>query len=105
LHSFLLCRALGLHSWIEARRNEMGGQPMVDVMVDFWSLQAFISLSSEVGPCVLEYTKMRTSGHFWTYSLADKLVLRHHIHRSHFMTSCPALCVRCKQWHGGTDLR
>jgi hypothetical protein len=64
LHSFLLCRALGLHSWIEARRNEMGGQPMVDVMVDFWSLQAFISLSSEVGPCVLEYTKMRTSGHF-----------------------------------------
>ncbi|ESO83806.1 hypothetical protein LOTGIDRAFT_132957 [Lottia gigantea] len=33
-----------------------------------------------VGPCALDYTKMKTSDHFWTDPPADELVQRHRIH-------------------------
>lgn len=52
---------------------------------------------SAVGPCALEYTKMKTSDHFWTDPSADELVQRHRIHSSHLRqdspTKRPALCV------------
>ncbi|XP_071093695.1 small G protein signaling modulator 1-like isoform X5 [Haliotis cracherodii] len=42
-----------------------------------------------VGPCALDYTKMKTSDHFWTDPPADELVQRHRIHSSgnHAFTS------------------
>ena len=36
-----------------------------------------------VGPCALDYTKMKTSDHYWTDPPADELVQRHRIHSSH----------------------
>ncbi|VFV44278.1 run and tbc1 domain containing isoform cra_a [Lynx pardinus] len=51
-----------------------------------------------VGPCALEYTKMKTADHFWTDPSADELVQRHRIHSSHLRqdspTKRPALCKR-----------
>ncbi|XP_055002760.1 small G protein signaling modulator 1 isoform X2 [Sorex araneus] len=51
-----------------------------------------------VGPCALEYTKMKTADHFWTDPSADELVQRHRIHGSHLRqdspTKRPALCKR-----------
>ncbi|XP_061163557.1 small G protein signaling modulator 1-like isoform X5 [Saccostrea echinata] len=35
-----------------------------------------------VGPCALDYTKMKTTDHFWTDPPADELVQRHRIHSS-----------------------
>lgn len=41
-----------------------------------------------VGPCALDYTKMKTSDHFWTDPPADELVQRHRIHSgNHTFTS------------------
>ena len=33
-----------------------------------------------VGPCALDYTKMKTTDHYWTDPPADELVQRHRIH-------------------------
>lgn len=50
-----------------------------------------------VGPCALEYTKMKTADHFWTDPSADELVQRHRIHGGHCRqdspTKRPTLCV------------
>ncbi|XP_074643721.1 small G protein signaling modulator 2-like isoform X2 [Tubulanus polymorphus] len=35
-----------------------------------------------VGPCALDFTKMKTTDHFWTDPPADELVQRHRIHSS-----------------------
>lgn len=61
---------------------------------------------SAVGPCALEYTKMKTSDHFWTDPSADELVQRHRIHSSHLRqdspTKRPALCVSGEgRWGSG----
>ncbi|XP_028904655.1 small G protein signaling modulator 1 [Ornithorhynchus anatinus] len=51
-----------------------------------------------VGPCALEYTKMKTADHFWTDPSADELVQRHRIHssrcRQESPTKRPALCIQ-----------
>lgn len=64
----------------------------------FWGLQVPSPVCSTVGPCALEYTKMKTADHFWTDPSADELVQRHRIHSSHLRqdspTKRPALCVR-----------
>lgn len=61
-----------------------------------------------VGPCALEYTKMKTADHFWTDPSADELVQRHRIHSSHLRqdspTKRPALCVSGGQWDPGGQL-
>ncbi|XP_071001398.1 small G protein signaling modulator 2-like, partial [Oncorhynchus clarkii lewisi] len=36
-----------------------------------------------VGPCALEYTKLKTTDHFWTDPSANELVQRHRIHGAH----------------------
>lgn len=36
-----------------------------------------------MGPCALEYTKLKTSDHFWTDPSANELVQRHRIHGAH----------------------
>jgi len=35
-----------------------------------------------VGPCALEFTRMKTPDHYWTDPSADELVQRHRIHSS-----------------------
>ncbi|XP_061458795.1 small G protein signaling modulator 1 isoform X1 [Rhineura floridana] len=62
-----------------------------------------------VGPCALEYTKMKTADHFWTDPSADELVQRHRIHRSHCRqdspTKRPALCIQKRHSSGSMDDR
>ncbi|XP_061417035.1 small G protein signaling modulator 2-like isoform X4 [Lethenteron reissneri] len=43
-----------------------------------------------VGPCALEYTKMKTADHFWTDPSADELVQRHRIHSGHSRAESPS---------------
>ncbi|XP_028275560.1 small G protein signaling modulator 2 isoform X3 [Parambassis ranga] len=58
-----------------------------------------------VGPCALEYTKLKTSDHFWTDPSANELVQRHRIHGAHrgqevSATRRPALGIRKRQSSG-----
>ena len=55
-----------------------------------------------VGPCALDYTKMKTADHLWTDPPADELVQRHRIHSgNHHLRSDspkrPGLQVRFTQ--------
>ncbi|XP_068172997.1 small G protein signaling modulator 2 isoform X3 [Antennarius striatus] len=55
-----------------------------------------------VGPCALEYTKLKTSDHFWTDPSANELVQRHRIHGAHRCQETsvgrrPALGIRKRQ--------
>ncbi|XP_077168753.1 small G protein signaling modulator 2 isoform X3 [Paroedura picta] len=43
-----------------------------------------------VGPCALEYTKLKTADHFWTDPSADELVQRHRIHGLHGRQDSPS---------------
>lgn len=36
-----------------------------------------------VGPCALEFTRVKTSDHLWTDPHADELVQRHRMHSQH----------------------
>ncbi|KAG8455734.1 hypothetical protein GDO86_001791 [Hymenochirus boettgeri] len=62
-----------------------------------------------VGPCALEYTKMKTADHFWTDPSADELVQRHRIHSSYCRqdspTKRPALCIQKRHSSGSMDDR
>ncbi|XP_078082234.1 small G protein signaling modulator 1 [Mustelus asterias] len=62
-----------------------------------------------VGPCALEYTKMKTADHFWTDPSADELVQRHRIHSAHCRqdspTKRPALCIQKRHSSGSMDDR
>lgn len=53
---------------------------------------------SIVGPCALEYTKLKTADHYWTDPSADELVQRHRIrgppNRQDSPAKRPALGVR-----------
>ncbi|XP_025022944.1 small G protein signaling modulator 2 isoform X5 [Python bivittatus] len=43
-----------------------------------------------VGPCALDYTKLKTADHFWTDPSADELVQRHRIHGTHSRQDSPS---------------
>nr|XP_014346589.1 PREDICTED: small G protein signaling modulator 2 [Latimeria chalumnae] len=43
-----------------------------------------------VGPCALEYTKLKTADHYWTDPSADELVQRHRIHGAHGRQDSPS---------------
>ncbi|XP_069850741.1 small G protein signaling modulator 1 isoform X3 [Dipodomys merriami] len=62
-----------------------------------------------VGPCALEYTRMKTADHFWTDPSADELVQRHRIHSSYLRqdspTKRPALCIQKRHSSGSMDDR
>ncbi|KAM7019043.1 small G protein signaling modulator 1 isoform 3-T3 [Tautogolabrus adspersus] len=62
-----------------------------------------------VGPCALEYTKMKTADHFWTDPSADELVQRHRIHGGHGRqdspTKRPALCIQKRHSSSSMDER
>ncbi|XP_028857340.1 small G protein signaling modulator 2 isoform X1 [Denticeps clupeoides] len=58
-----------------------------------------------VGPCALEYTKLKTSDHFWTDPSANELVQRHRMHGAHRGQESspgrrPALGIRKRQSSG-----
>ncbi|XP_054857651.1 small G protein signaling modulator 2 isoform X1 [Eublepharis macularius] len=59
-----------------------------------------------VGPCALEYTKLKTADHFWTDPSADELVQRHRIHGAHGRQNSPskrpALAIRKRHSSGST---
>lgn len=65
----------------------------------------FLPSVFSVGPCALEYTKMKTADHFWTDPSADELVQRHRIHGGHCRqdspTKRPALCVSANKRRNG----
>uniref|UniRef100_A0A8C5A8V4 Small G protein signaling modulator 1a n=1 Tax=Gadus morhua TaxID=8049 RepID=A0A8C5A8V4_GADMO len=62
-----------------------------------------------VGPCALEYTKMKTADHFWTDPSADELVQRHRIHGGHCRQDSPskrpALCFQKRHSSSSMDER
>uniref|UniRef100_A0A7N6FGB9 Small G protein signaling modulator 1b n=1 Tax=Anabas testudineus TaxID=64144 RepID=A0A7N6FGB9_ANATE len=61
-----------------------------------------------VGPCALEYTKVKTSDHFWTDPSADELVQRHRIHSSHCRQDSPSrrpALIQKRQSSGSMDDR
>ncbi|KAM6986489.1 small G protein signaling modulator 1 [Aplochiton taeniatus] len=61
-----------------------------------------------VGPCALEYTKMKTSDHFWTDPSADELVQRHRIHSGHCRQDSPSrrpALIQKRQSSGSMDDR
>ncbi|MBN3319899.1 SGSM2 protein, partial [Atractosteus spatula] len=63
------------------------------------------TLRLPVGPCALEYTKLKTSDHFWTDPSANELVQRHRIHGAHSRQDSspgrrPTLGIRKRQSSG-----
>ncbi|XP_059127166.1 small G protein signaling modulator 2 isoform X1 [Peromyscus eremicus] len=60
-----------------------------------------------VGPCALEYTKLKTADHYWTDPSADELVQRHRIrgppNRQDSPAKRPALGIRKRHSSGGTS--
>ncbi|XP_051968703.1 small G protein signaling modulator 1-like isoform X1 [Xyrauchen texanus] len=98
------------HLWIHTALIEKVLDRIVLYLVEnsskFYEKEAFlmdpvdgpILASLLVGPCALEYTKMKTADHFWTNPSADELVQRHRIHSGHCRqdspTKRPALCIQ-----------
>ncbi|MGH0168308.1 UNVERIFIED_CONTAM: hypothetical protein FKN15_054046 [Acipenser sinensis] len=96
------------HLWIRTALIEKVLDKLVHYLVEnsskFYEKEAVlmdpvdgpILASLLVGPCALEYTKMKTADHFWTDPSADELVQRHRIHSGHCRqdspTKRPALC-------------
>ncbi|XP_008056395.1 small G protein signaling modulator 2 isoform X2 [Carlito syrichta] len=60
-----------------------------------------------VGPCVLEYTKLKTADHYWTDPSADELVQRHRIrgppNRQDSPAKRPALGIRKRHSSGSAS--
>ncbi|XP_026373648.1 small G protein signaling modulator 2 isoform X3 [Ursus arctos] len=60
-----------------------------------------------VGPCALEYTKLKTADHYWTDPSADELVQRHRIrgppNRQDSPAKRPALGIRKRHSGGGAS--
>ncbi|XP_063051121.1 microtubule-associated protein futsch [Engraulis encrasicolus] len=77
------------------------------IMMD--PVDGHILASLLVGPCALEYTKMKTADHFWTDPSADELMQRHRIHSGHCRqdspTKRPALCIQKRHSSSSIDER
>ncbi|XP_012686005.2 small G protein signaling modulator 1 isoform X2 [Clupea harengus] len=77
------------------------------IMMD--PVDGHILASLLVGPCALEYTKMKTADHFWTDPSADELMQRHRIHSGHSRqdspTKRPALCIQKRHSSSSIDER
>lgn len=60
-----------------------------------------------MGPCALEYTKLKTADHYWTDPSADELVQRHRIrgppNRQDSPAKRPALGIRKRHSSGSTS--
>ncbi|XP_072520553.1 small G protein signaling modulator 1 [Salminus brasiliensis] len=111
----------GRHLWIRTALIEKVLDKIVLYLVEnsskFYEKEAVlmdpvdgpILASLLVGPCALEYTKMKTADHFWTDPSADELVQRHRIHSAHYRqdspTKRPALCIQKRHSSSSMDER
>uniref|UniRef100_A0A3B3DSF5 Small G protein signaling modulator 2 n=1 Tax=Oryzias melastigma TaxID=30732 RepID=A0A3B3DSF5_ORYME len=90
------------HIWVRTALFEKVLDKIVQVIVDnsskYYEREALmhdpvfgpILAALLVGPCALEYTKLKTSDHFWTDPSANELVQRHRIHGAHRSQDIPA---------------
>uniref|UniRef100_A0AAQ5YFL8 Small G protein signaling modulator 1b n=1 Tax=Amphiprion ocellaris TaxID=80972 RepID=A0AAQ5YFL8_AMPOC len=105
------------HLWIRTALMEKVLDKIVLYLVENSSFQ-IIELMSQgfvliyfcftVGPCALEYTKVKTADHFWTDPSADELVQRHRIHSGHCRQDSPSrrpALIQKRQSSGSMDDR
>ncbi|XP_072909376.1 small G protein signaling modulator 2 isoform X2 [Hemitrygon akajei] len=90
------------HIWVRTALFEKVLDKIVQYIVDnsskYYEKQALIAdpvcgpilASLLVGPCALEYTKLKTADHYWTDPSADELVQRHRIHGAHGHQDSPS---------------
>ncbi|XP_067866641.1 small G protein signaling modulator 2 isoform X2 [Heterodontus francisci] len=90
------------HIWVRTALFEKVLDKIVQYIVDnsskYYEKQALMSdpvcgpilASLLVGPCALEYTKLKTADHYWTDPSADELVQRHRIHGAHGHQDSPS---------------
>uniref|UniRef100_A0A8D2QT24 Small G protein signaling modulator 2 n=1 Tax=Zosterops lateralis melanops TaxID=1220523 RepID=A0A8D2QT24_ZOSLA len=87
------------HIWVRTALIEKVLDKIVQYIVD--NSEVF------VGPCALEYTKLKTADHYWTDPSADELVQRHRIHGAHGRQDSPskrpALGIRKRHSSGSTS--
>uniref|UniRef100_A0A3P8S5Z9 Small G protein signaling modulator 2 n=1 Tax=Amphiprion percula TaxID=161767 RepID=A0A3P8S5Z9_AMPPE len=96
------------HIWVRTALFEK----VLDKIVKYYEREALMHdsvfgpiLAALLGPCALEYTKLKTSDHFWTDPSANELVQRHRIHGAHRGQDVsagrrPALGIRKRQSSG-----
>ncbi|XP_075450472.1 small G protein signaling modulator 2 isoform X4 [Ascaphus truei] len=89
------------HIWVRTALIERVLDKVVQYIVDnsskYYEKESLISdpvcgsilASLLVGPCALEYTKLKTADHYWTDPSADELVQRHRIHGAHCRQDSP----------------
>uniref|UniRef100_A0A4W3I9Q5 Small G protein signaling modulator 2 n=1 Tax=Callorhinchus milii TaxID=7868 RepID=A0A4W3I9Q5_CALMI len=90
------------HIWVRTALFEKVLDRIVQHLVDnsskYYEQEALMSdrvcgpilASLLVGPCALEYTKLKTADHYWTDPSADELVQRHRIHGVHGRQDSPS---------------
>ncbi|KAM9613575.1 small G protein signaling modulator 2 isoform 12-T12 [Morphnus guianensis] len=107
------------HIWVRTALIEKVLDKIVQYIVDncskYYEKEALLAdpvcgpilASLLVGPCALEYTKLKTADHYWTDPSADELVQRHRIHGVHGRQDSPskrpALGVRKRHSSGSTS--
>ncbi|XP_026717206.1 small G protein signaling modulator 2 isoform X5 [Athene cunicularia] len=107
------------HIWVRTALIEKVLDKIVQYIVDncskYYEKEALLSdpvcgpilASLLVGPCALEYTKLKTADHYWTDPSADELVQRHRIHGVHGRQDSPskrpALGIRKRHSSGSTS--
>ncbi|XP_019348922.1 small G protein signaling modulator 2 isoform X3 [Alligator mississippiensis] len=107
------------HIWVRTALIEKVLDKIVQYIVDncskYYEREALLAdpvcgpilASLLVGPCALEYTKLKTADHYWTDPSADELVQRHRIHGVHGRQDSPskrpALGIRKRQSSGSTS--
>ncbi|KAG6937746.1 small G protein signaling modulator 2, partial [Chelydra serpentina] len=90
------------HIWVRTALIERVLDKIVQYLVDncskYYEREALLAdpvygpilASLLVGPCALEYTKLKTADHYWTDPSADELVQRHRIHGAHGRQDSPS---------------
>uniref|UniRef100_A0A8C0EY60 Small G protein signaling modulator 2 n=1 Tax=Bubo bubo TaxID=30461 RepID=A0A8C0EY60_BUBBB len=90
------------HIWVRTALIEKVLDKIVQYIVDncskYYEKEALLAdpvcgpilASLLVGPCALEYTKLKTADHYWTDPSADELVQRHRIHGVHGRQDSPS---------------
>ncbi|XP_032563172.1 small G protein signaling modulator 2 isoform X6 [Chiroxiphia lanceolata] len=107
------------HIWVRTALIEKVLDKIVQYIVDncskYYEKEALLAdpvcgpilASLLVGPCALEYTKLKTADHYWTDPSADELVQRHRIQGVHGRQDSPskrpALGIRKRHSSGSTS--
>ncbi|KAL9826069.1 small G protein signaling modulator 2 isoform 3-T4 [Geothlypis trichas] len=90
------------HIWVRTALIEKVLDKIVQYIVDncskYYEKEALLAdpvcgpilASLLVGPCALEYTKLKTADHYWSDPSADELLQRHRIHGAHGRQDSPS---------------